>query len=315
MDCDKTNGFTTQILQLKDDYEGEVIATLISRKSKIVSRKAIFYIHGFIDYFFQFHMADWANDIGYNFYAVDLRKHGRSILQHQKPNMTRSLSEYFEEIDKSIDIIKNKENNDFLALMGHSTGGLTSCLYLNERKNNTVDALILNSPFFEFNNPRWFKKVVLPVVAFLGKIFPKIPSPEGLDEGNALSLHRSFYGEWDFDLEYKPLSGFEINFGWISAIFNGQKKLFKGLDIKCPVLLMCSDKSAAPGRYDKSMHVADAVLNVNDIIQHADKLGKNVTSARIKNGRHDLVLSLKNVRKEVFEVMTVFLKKVEKDEI
>lgn len=315
MDSDKINGFTTQKLQFKNDYEGEVIATLVSRKSKVESSKAILYIHGFIDYFFQYHMADWANDMGYNFYALDLRKHGRSILQHQKPNMTRSLSEYFEEIDKSIDIIRNKDNNTFIALMGHSTGGLTSCLYLNERKPNIVDALILNSPFFEFNKPKWVRKIVLPIVTVFGSVFPSIPSPEGLDEGNALSLHRSFYGEWDFDIEYKPLSGFDINFGWISAIFKGQKKLNNGLYIKCPVLLMCSDKSVTPGRFDKPMHIADAVLNVKDIVSHVNDIGENVTLVRVNNGRHDLVLSLKNVRKQVFEVMTGFLKKVEKNEV
>ena len=314
MDWDQAYNFEVQTLDLDKDYEGEVTATLISRKPEQITHKAIIYIHGFVDYFFQRHLADWANDSGFNFYALDLRKHGRSILKHQKPNMVHSLNEYFEEIDMAFDIIRNIDGNDFVVMIGHSTGGLTSCLYLDSR-DDKADALILNSPFFEFNKPSWFKKVVIPVIAMVGKVFPSIPSPEGLAEGNSLSIHKNFHGEWDYDLELKPLSGFEINFGWISAIYFGQKKLQNGLNIKCPVLLMYSDNSVVPGRYRKEMHTADAVLNVEDIKRHASKPGKNVTSVEIAGGRHDLILSLKKVKEKVFAVMSDFVRKIENYEV
>ncbi len=314
MDWDQTNGFTTQTFNLEKDYEGEVTATLISRKAKKNTSKAMLYIHGFVDYFFQRHLADWVNNAGYNFYALDLRKHGRSILSHQKPNMTRSLTDYFEEIDMAFDVIRNADSNDFVVLIGHSTGGLTSCLYLNSR-NDKADALILNSPFFDFNKPPWYRKTIVPMVALLGKVFPGLPSPEGLDEGNSLSVHKDFEGEWDFDLNLKPHSGFKIDFGWISAIYYGQKALHRGLDVKCPVLLMYSDNSVKPGKFTKEMHLADAVLNVKDIKRHASKPGKNVTSVEIEGGRHDLILSLKKVRGRVFTVMTDFITKVEKNEV
>ncbi len=87
MNWDKEHRFNIQKLKLKDDYEGKVEATLIERRAETSSDKAILYIHGFSDYFFQNNIADWANNLGLNFYALDLRKHGRSILLHQKPKM------------------------------------------------------------------------------------------------------------------------------------------------------------------------------------------------------------------------------------
>lgn len=306
MSWDKKNGFNTTKLALNMDFEGKVEATLIFRKAKLKSTKAVLYVHGFIDYFFQNHLADWSNDQGLNFYALDLRKHGRSILPHQKPNMTRDLREYFEEFDNAINIIR-KENN-FLVMIGHSTGGLSSSLYAHyHNKDNKIDGLILNSPFFDFNKPQGFKKNILPIVAKLGLRFPKLPSPEGLKAGYAKSIHKDHNGEWDFDLLYKPLHGFKINFGWIAAIYYAQKTLQEGLDIKCPVLLMYSSKSVTPGKYQKSMHTADAVLNVADIKKYADGIGQNVRKVEIEDGVHDLILSNEKARKKTFAEMTKFI--------
>jgi len=311
MNWDKEHRFNIQKLKLKDDYEGKVEATLIERRAETSSDKAILYIHGFSDYFFQNNIADWANNLGLNFYALDLRKHGRSILLHQKPNMTKSMSEYFEEIDIAIDIIRKKDKNTFLILMGHSTGGLTSSLYAHHHRNDhIINALILNSPFFDMNKPAWFKKVVLPIIAKIGKNLPTIPSPEGLQEGYARSIHSDHSGEWNFNLDYKPILGFKINLGWISAIHYGQKELQAGLDISCPVLVMYSSKSVAPGRYKESMHTADSVLNVTDMNRLSEVIGKQVKKVEIKDGIHDLVLSRKSVRENVFKEMTSFLEMI-----
>ena len=73
-------GFRNKRIKLNDDKDGEQYATLVYRKSEQQSTKAILYVHGFIDYFFQTELADNFNKWGYNFYAVDLRKYGRSLL-------------------------------------------------------------------------------------------------------------------------------------------------------------------------------------------------------------------------------------------
>jgi alpha-beta hydrolase superfamily lysophospholipase len=42
-------------------------------------------------------LADTFINAGYNFYALDLRKYGRSLMDHQHPNLCKDVFEYFEE--------------------------------------------------------------------------------------------------------------------------------------------------------------------------------------------------------------------------
>lgn len=308
MNFDQTHNFTINKLKSKDDYEGRVEATLISRLAADNSKKAILYVHGFVDYFFHNEFADWANSIGINFYAVDLRKYGRSLLPHQKPNNFRNHEEYFEDLDLAIDYIKGVDKNETLFLYGHSTGGLLTALYANNnRDNDMIKALILNSPFFDFNMSFLLKKLV-PCISNIGKLFPNMTSPEKLKTGYAKSIHKDFNGDWKFNLDWKPIEGFGLNLGWINAIHTAQRELQTGLEIKCPVLVMYSAKSVKPGEYSEEMLDADSVLNVKDIAKYAKVIGPDVTEVEIKGGLHDLLLSKKDVRLKVYSVMTKFIK-------
>jgi alpha-beta hydrolase superfamily lysophospholipase len=266
------------------------------------------YIHGFVDYFFQNELAEWANKIGFNFYALDLRKHGRSMLSHQNPNHFRNHTEFFEEIDLAIDFIKNIEKNDKLVLMGHSTGGLIAPLYFDHNsKKGEVDALILNSPFFDFPVNEIIK-MALPTIGFFGKISPEKKTPAKLADGYGKSVHKDFYGEWDYNLKLKPIKGFPITLGWVRGILHAQNEIKKRLNIHCPILVMHSSTSVKPGKYHPSMQEADSILNVQDIIKYSDRLGINVKRVEIENGMHDLILSKKEIRKEVYQVLEDFIR-------
>ncbi len=115
--------FLKRTIQMPDDYEGKVVCTLIKRQNPKPTGRAILYVHGYNDYFFQVEMANRFTQAGYNFYAVDLRKYGRSLLKGQFPTNARNLNEYFADIDSSISLIKG-EGNKQIFLIGHSTGGL-----------------------------------------------------------------------------------------------------------------------------------------------------------------------------------------------
>ncbi len=310
MEKQKKSDFSFHTLELKPDYEGKVVATLIEKKAQKQATKALLYLHGFNDYFFHDHLAQWANDQGLNFYALELRKYGRSILPHQKPNDFRDIREYFEEIDKSVVQIREKNNNEKLVILGHSTGGLIAALYAHDhRKDSLVDMLILNSPFFEFNLPPLLKATFLPLMTSLAGSFPGLTSPVGLDKGYGYSLHKSHNGEWDYKLDLKPDAGFKIHASWIKGIYTAQKELQQGLDIQCPVLVMHSAKSVKPGNYRPEMQEADSVLSVEDIEHYSHIIGKDVETASFEGGLHDLLLSKKPVREEVFQAMDSFLKK------
>ena len=70
-------------LGLGTDYEGEVVASLVRRQPSPAGARAVLYIHGYNDYFFQRHVADFYARQGISFYALDLRKHGRSLRSYQ----------------------------------------------------------------------------------------------------------------------------------------------------------------------------------------------------------------------------------------
>src|SRR5678816_2579329 len=91
-------GFEALELPFPDDYDGAVAATLVRLPGGEAPRGAVLYVHGFADYFFQRHMAERFAAEGYAFYALDLRKHGRSLRPHQHPNFCRSVTEYYAEL-------------------------------------------------------------------------------------------------------------------------------------------------------------------------------------------------------------------------
>ena len=92
------NGFHMCYVSQGIDYSGNVRCTIIRKKARQNTERGVLYIHGFSDYFFQEEMANRFIEQGYNFYAVDLRKYGRSYTQGQKMFQVRNLEEYFMDI-------------------------------------------------------------------------------------------------------------------------------------------------------------------------------------------------------------------------
>ena len=91
--------YTVEVLDLGEDAEGPVRATLVHRPAPEPTDRAVLHVHGFADYFFHTEYAEWWNARGHDFYALDLRKYGRSILAHQTPNYVEDLREYFPDLD------------------------------------------------------------------------------------------------------------------------------------------------------------------------------------------------------------------------
>ena len=288
-------------IDLGTDDEGPVVATLVRRRGDTPSRRAVLYVHGFVDYFFQTHLADFFVERGWDFYALDLRKYGRSLLPHQTPNFCRSLTDYFPELDEAARIIRQDDGHDQLLVAGHSTGGLITSLWSHARSGRgIVDGLFLNSPFFDFNAP-WF--VRRPLVASVGRTSTRSPYrivPMGVSGLYGQSLHAEHRGEWTYDLQWKPLRGFPVRTGWLEAIRRGQRRLRTGLTIDAPVLLACSTRSFRGTRWHEGIRLADAVLDVEHMVRWAPRLGRHITIARFDGGMHDLVLSGEKVREEVF---------------
>jgi alpha-beta hydrolase superfamily lysophospholipase len=293
---------------LDPDNEGEVVATLIKRAAARPTKRAVLYVHGFVDYFFQTHLADFFTQRGYDFYALDLRKYGRSLLPHQTPNFAKDMAEYFAEVDEAVRIIRDQDGHDILLVNGHSTGGLITALWAHRvRGHGLLQGLFLNSPFFEFNESWLVRNGLTPIIRFIGGRRPMYGLPQELGTTYGLSLHRDHHGEWTYDLAWKPLAGYKIYAGWVRAISIAQKRVRAGLAIDVPVLVAASARSFR-GKFADAAHHADSVLNVAHIVRYAPRLGKDVTIVRIEGGKHDLTLSPAPARERLFSALDGWLR-------
>jgi alpha-beta hydrolase superfamily lysophospholipase len=281
-------GFESLELAFPDDYDGEVVATLVRLPGGDAPRGPVLYVHGYTDYFFQRHMAERFALEGYAFHALDLRKHGRSLRPHQHPNFCKNISEYYADLDRAIAVIGAP-----VLLAGHSTGGLVCSLYAHEgTRRDQVGGLWLNSPFFDWNAPDWKRPQIL-LGAALGRFAPFTKSPEALPRGYTDRLLR----DWEFDTTLKPLDGFPIYLGWIAAMSDAHARVHRGLAIECPVLSMHSDG-------------ADVVLDWKHIARYSRTLGRDVSVLAFPGGVHDLVLSRPEIREEVFRQLFAWAARV-----
>jgi len=296
-------------IDLGTDAEGPVTATLVRRRSEQPTGTAVLYVHGFVDYFFQAHLADFYTARGIDFYALDLRKYGRSLQPHQTPNYCLSLTEYYPELDEATRIIREEDGHARLLVNGHSMGGLLVSLWAHDRRDRgLVDGLFLNSPFLDFNAPWAMRKLVGPVLAELGgRIAPHAALPVGLNEVHGSSIHKDRYGEWEYDLAWKPLAAFPVRAGWLLAIRRAHARVHAGLDIRVPILVEYSTASYKKASWHDAARSADSVLDVAHIARWAPALGRRVSLVPIEGAIHDVMLSSELPRKQVFAALGQWL--------
>lgn len=294
-------------LQLAPDYSGPVVATLLRHDAPDSTARAVLYIHGYGDYFFHDHVRRWYNEKGFNFYALDLRKHGRSLLPHQRACYTKDLHEYFEEIDEAIRLITQIDGNQGLVLQGHSTGGLITALYADHGKEkDQIDGLVLNSPFFAFMASS-LEKRIMNMYAAWSKWRPGIAVPVEFKGFYGRSLHRDYQGEWDYTLAWKPIQGHPLNGAWIRAINQGHRQLYQGLQHSIPSLIMRSDKSAIVTEMNDLVFESDIVLDVQDMATFSKNVGTKVELVTIENAVHDIFLSKAPVRRTALDALGKWL--------
>lgn len=296
------------VLEFPDDYEGKVVATLVRKKNTQATTKAILYIHGFIDYFFQTEMADQFNQQGFDFYALDLRKYGRSRLGHQQLYNVRDLSEYDAEINKALEIIQ-AEGHDAVLLSGHSTGGLICTLFAaHHPQHSLIKGLWANSPFYDFNMSEFEKNKALPQLSKLGRLLPNLTIPSGLNKWYVPSLHCHYHGEWNFNLEWKQPSYKMVKLSFVRAIYEAQKEIHAGVTLTIPTIVMHSHQTTNPKKWGIEAQTSDVILNVNDIQKYAEKMIGDISIQTIENGLHDLVLSAPKVREQVYQHLFAWIK-------
>ncbi|WP_127128341.1 alpha/beta hydrolase [Georgenia sp. SYP-B2076] len=270
------------------------VATLVHHDDAGGRARAVLYLPGFTDYFFQADHAQAWIDAGYDFYALDMRRAGRSTNGHPRPDDVRDLRVHDEEISAALDLVRAAGARQ-VVLLGHSTGGLQAVLWAAGHPR-TVDAVVLNSPWLDLN-AGWLQRV--PLTAALDRLGAWLPSVQvgALGEAYGRHLHASTGGEWDFDLGLKPHAGFPVRAGFIRAVRRAQAEIGRGLDVDVPVLLCCSTRSGDrkhPG--PAQLSTTDVVLDVQQMLARAPMIGPDVTIMQVPGGTHDLALAPSTAR-------------------
>ena len=292
------------------DHTDGTRCTVIRLRHATQSEAGILYIHGYSDYFFQREMAMEFYNAGYDFYAVDLRRYGRSLRKGEKMFAVDSdLSEYFADIRSGIQAML-ADGTRRIALMGHSTGGLTAALYMaTGNPAPEITRLVLNSPFLAWNLPPLTRQAAIPAVSLLGRWFPHMPVRQRPDASYARSLAKRHGGEWDYNRDWKPDVLPDPEAAWVRAIERGQRRLMRHADdVTVPVLLLHSDSTARKGDPAEKFKRADAILDVDLLAARGRRLGRQVTEVTVSGGLHDLSLSARPVREFFYRVVIDWLK-------
>src|SRR6478752_8774038 len=92
-------------------------------------RRAVLFLHGWSDYFFNVDLARFWAAAGYDFYALDMHNHGRSLRPESPGGYVADLAAYDAEIEEAARLIRQEGIPGPLVLMGHSTGGLVAALW------------------------------------------------------------------------------------------------------------------------------------------------------------------------------------------
>ena len=293
----------------------------------------ILYVHGYNDYFFQRELAEKADSAGYAFFAIDLHYCGRSLMPGDARGDMRNMREFFAELDYAVELARviTKERAESLALMseqaniadttgreqrlldvsqrayslpmvlmGHSQGGLLTAFYADQRPEEKFAALVLNSPFFDFNFNWLVRNLAIPVVSEIAILLPDFSIGSSGNPNYAYSLDKKYYGEWLYNTEWKSESRPEQFLGWVRAIHKAQQELHGGLDVKAPTLVLHGDCSEDGEEWSENYMHCDGVLDVEHIEKWAPKVGPNVKTETVAGGLHDLFLSRKAVRDEAY---------------
>lgn len=313
------DGFEQFTLALEDDEQGPVLATLVRslpperslwdrmlRRHPMLGDVDVLYVHGWSDYFFNKRLARFFTSRGARFFALDLRKYGRSLREGQSPGYVSDLAAYDEEIAAALGLMGHRlergRSERRLLLLGHSTGGLVLSLWAH-RHPGVASGVLLNSPWLELQLAGFAREAIIaPILGLQAKWHPLEPTPQ-LDAGHyTRSIAESADPDDPNDINpaWRPEKSMPVTAGWLKAIVDGHAQVAAGLAIDAPVGVVLSARSASPLRWSDELLSADSVLVVDDIARAALKIAPSVTIERIDGALHDVFLSRREVRTEVY---------------
>lgn len=316
------DGFECRDLDLGEDDEGPLGATLVRAlpqpapfwdrfrgRRRLLDDCDILYIHGWSDYFFQRELAHFFTERGASFYALELRKYGRSLRAGQTHGYIEDLADYDAEIDEAVRVMGHGPAAEQphlpkrpLLLLGHSTGGLVLSLWA-DRNRGLADALILNSPWLELQLAGPLRGALAGMVNLRARLNPHELALPRIDLGFYSHAQREIFTPEEAALinaEWRPDQSLPVRAGWLKAIIAGHSQVAAGVDVGAPVCTLLSARSHFGLSWRDDMLSADTVLEVDGVARASLRLGKSVTVERIDGALHDVFLSQPAPRAEAY---------------
>ncbi|MCT1867622.1 alpha/beta fold hydrolase [Dermabacter sp. p3-SID358] len=309
------DGFDIAHHDLGEDAFGPCGFVTIARRApqKLATGAIALYLHGWSDYFFHPHVAQFFNDRGFDFWAIDLRRNGRSLRDGDVATAIGDVGEYGEEIARTIEIASDDARERGLSpkkpvIYAHSTGGLTAVTWA-AKNSGQASALLLNSPWLELHGGPLARRALLPELEMLARIRPLQTVVPGLPDFYARTLHADFGGQWDWHVPYKPFESFPMPACTLAAVARAQSELARGLDIREPIFMTASTRSALGLFFSRRAYTSDAILNVEQQVTNARNAGRDLTIARIPGATHDMALAFEAPRKMFFAELAAFMER------
>lgn len=322
-------GFEALDLDLDPDVEGPVVATLVRslpepadfwdrlrRRSRPLDGVDVLYLHGWSDYFFQREFARFWTDRGARFYALDLRKYGRSLREEQSPGYIEDLAAYDAEIDAALQHIRrgpepadSKNDRRRLILFGHSMGGLILSLWA-DRHRREADALLLNSPWLDLQVGGPLRAALTTVVNLRARLNPHELALPHFDLGFYQQAQRMLAVGEDLstvNAEWRPEHAPPIRAGWLRAVIAGHARVAAGIDVGAPVCVLLSARSRFGLTWHDEMLSTDTVIEVEGVARAALRLGTSVTVERIDGALHDVFLSASEPRAAAYRRLDAWI--------
>lgn len=323
-------GFGTHFLEMGRDPDGEtpVRCALIrylpatAEPAEFYQRPAVLFVHGMTDYFFQRHVAEFFHQQGFAVYAIDLRKCGRAWREGQTWHHVTDQATYGEDLTIATSLITRSHAS--VTVVGHSTGGLNVTMWAARVRRNATDmpesgyvrlhrqiaGVVLNSPWIGLQFDALTMLVVTRVFPILAKFRPATLIPGGINPLYGKTLHVSQRGEWDYNLELKPLAPRPKFVTWLVGVVREIRRFHTGgYPTGVPTVVLCSDTHRFTRRYSPSSHQADLILKPSQMREHAHLASPDVEIAVIPGAMHDVFLSAAPVRANALETTLEWLQR------
>jgi len=284
----------------------------VTYKCKPGNTRMLYWCPGRNDAFFHVHVLEQILDAGYDVYAIEHSRIGRSnqgvtaeeaLLTSHNDNFSKLV----EQFDAGLDFAYAQKAYKTLVWYAHSTGGLESTVYFREgKRRNAPAAVIFNSPFLDwsgggiqeaFTDSADELAAISSWVGGNSKKDSAAPFLFGAGAGD-LSL-ASDYGvgiwmQYRFDPTLRNLFCTHVTWGWASEVSRQHEELDAMEPVAIPTLLLTSQ--------------GDVVLDTEDLKERIGHFSNQATIRTVKECRHDMLLN-RSVEKndEVLGIMLQFL--------